>query len=216
MSVNDVWRRIDKQLGVYLKGSFDQIPKEAGVYAWFYPIKVSSYDLNELLRELSQVSNYDAKSGAHPAGKNDIEFNWKTIKVYIEEGIRFNQIPSPVYGAWDGIVNNEEKFLELRKALMSASILMPPLYIGKTINLRNRCSQHLKGGSDEKSGFHQRFEKYAEDKEFTTRKVEDLIFVCIRTQVHENQNNYNNAYDNPHSIVEEILKATARPPYGVK
>ncbi len=212
MSVNDVWRRIDKHLGVYLDGGFDQIPETAGVYAWFYPLRVTTYDLQELIIQFSKVSEYDALSEGAPKSETVIDFNWVSMGVAVEQRAKLKSVPDRVFKAWEAIVENKKMFESIRKALMSASLLMPPLYVGKTSNLRQRCIQHVNGRDEITSNFHKRFSNYAEEEGFPIKEVKDLIFVCVETATEEES--FDNTFMNPHSVVEEILKAVAKPAYG--
>ena len=84
---------------------------------------------------------------------------------------------------------------------------MPPLYVGKAMNLRSRCFQHLDGNS---SDFSERYVKYAEDSKLNARLVSDLILACVRMDGDVS------SVANSEHLVEEILKAAARPPYGIR
>jgi len=214
VSVDDVWRRIDKHLGVYLDGTFDQIPESAGVYGWFYPLRVTTKDLRELISELSKVSDYDALCESKPQSTNNLDFNWITSKVTIKQSLKLKSIPQKVFDAWELYKDDEDLFNQLRKSLMSASLLMPPLYIGKTNNLRTRCMQHVKGTDQDVSDFHQRFETFAKSENFSSQEIQNLIFVCVKTEYDKTDKSMDNTFLNPHSVVEEILKAVAKPPYG--
>jgi len=213
MRVSDVWRQIDRHIDVFTKDNFDLVPDSSGIYAWFYPLKVTGYDLEELIEDLSRVSNYDAKNESSPTQTQYFNFNWSKSKITLEQSHINKKIPENVYNAWNKLIEgeNKEEFFILRKQLMSASILMPPLYIGKATNLRERCYQHRNKNNDCGSNFKIRFENFAKENDFKTKKVEDLIFVCIKT---EEKDEYDNSFHNTRSIVEEILKAVAKPPYG--
>ena len=213
MSINDVWRRIDRHLGVYVDGRFDEVPASPGVYAWFYPLKVPAHDLDNLINELRNVFSYDAILEREGIIESAVDLNWETILFGVSKQNRAKGVPNGIYEEWKCLLDKPEEFKEFRKALMGASLLMPPLYIGKATVLRNRCSQHLVGKKD-KSGFKKRFENFAIDNKLTTKFVKDLIFVCIQTKYKEQ--NSNHGYDNSQSLLEEILKLSAKPPYGIK
>jgi len=97
---------------------------------------------------------------------------------------------------------------QLRRSIMRATILMPPLYIGKAKNLNVRCGQHLRGGSA--SQFHDRFEQYAGVVGSYYKKISDLLFVCIGTteseQTHDQQG--------LEAVIEDIMKCVGKPPYS--
>ena len=101
--------------------------------------------------------------------------------------------------------------------MLVASILMPPLYIGKTNDLRVRCRQHRSSSKQEENNFHNRFENFTRNKklnngkEFLTTKVEDLIFVCIKT---DTIGNLGGDESSTEVLLEEIFKLIATPPYG--
>ncbi len=207
MSISDVWRNIDKHLSVYVKGNFDQVPSVSGVYAWFYPLKVATTNLDDLIKELKVVQNYDAKTEGLFISDTDIPFKWDELNLKVEYKIKNRSLPDDIYQQWESTIKNDADLLEVRKTLMSASILMPPLYIGKTSNLRNRCSQHI--NTDKKGCFTSRFEDFACSRELTTQSVNDLIFVTILAG-----NNKSNGFKDEQSLIEEILKAVAKPSYG--
>ena len=47
MALNDVWRNLDREIGVVYRGRFENVPHEPGVYAWFYPLKITTDDIEE-------------------------------------------------------------------------------------------------------------------------------------------------------------------------
>ncbi|SMN00673.1 hypothetical protein SPONL_1508 [uncultured Candidatus Thioglobus sp.] len=215
MSVDDVWRRIDNHMGVFVKGNYDQVPDGKGVYAWFYPLRVTTKKLDDVIEEFSKVAHYDAISKSIPKSSSVVEFNWSNSRISIKHSIKLKTIAKKVYEAWNLYKENDELFLELRKSIMSASLLMPPLYVGKTKSLRTRCMQHVKGEEGDNSNFHSRYESFAKKHNFSAKEVAELIFVCIRTDYEKYDMEEDGGNMNPHSVVEAILKAAARPPYGI-
>jgi hypothetical protein len=217
MAINDVWRDISKYINVYTSKNFDEVPEVPGVYAWFYPIELPSKDIGDLSLELTSILNYDSGVKDSVSGSADIAFNWKTTKVKISEESNV-KLKSSSKQTWDKLISDEESFLDFRKILLASSILMPPLYIGKTNNLLRRCIEHRKGSGD-KNEFHTRFEQYTETKilengkKFGTQKVEDLLFVCIRTSASSLDDNKENGTE---ELLENILQLIAKPPYSRK
>jgi len=217
VSINDVWRDLDKNIHVFQKTNFDDIPDTSGVYAWFYPIKVKSLELDKLFDEINKVYFYDSLKAGPPHDTVSIDFSWRKIEIDVCE--KTNQtssnLPQDIYTSWETISKNDEKFTILRKILMASSILMPPLYVGKAKRLDERCRQHRKSRG-EKGTFKTRFEEYAKNMNLSVQSVDELIFVCVYTSDIGDEDNLNDSYDNPRSLVEEILKRAARPPYGLK
>jgi len=221
MAINDVWRDISQYINIYTSRNFDEVPSSPGVYAWFYPIELPSTNINDLSLELASILDYDSKIKGNISGEADIEFNWKKTKIQVSEESNVN-LKKSSEEKWNDVISDEESCLNFRKTLLASSILMPPLYIGKTNNLLRRCIEHRKGSgtkSKHKNEFHSRFEQYTQNKvlengkKFNSQKVEDLIFVCIRTDTNEsNQDNENNTEE----LLENILQLIAKPPYSRK
>ncbi len=217
MLISDVWRDVSRYISVYTSRNFDDIPPVPGVYAWFYPIELPSKDINDLAIELTSILNYDSKLQGAVSSEAHIDFNWKKTKVCVSEESTVS-LSSASEREWQHIVSNEEDLQDFRKILLASSILMPPLYIGKTNNLLRRCVEHRKG-IDSKNEFHSRFENFTKmkklenGKNFLSQTVEDLIFVCIRTDLINNRTNYDS---NVEELLENILQLIAKPPYSRK
>jgi hypothetical protein len=217
MALSDVWRDISSYIQVYTSNNFEEVPASPGIYAWYYPIKLPSMDINELGEELSSVLNYDStlKGGKSKTGK--IDFNWKKIEINLAEK-HSNKFPPGILNKWNELSKNTKLVDDLEKIMLVGSILMPPLYIGKTNNLNLRCHRHRTSSSSEENNFHNRFEQFAKGealnkKNLLTHNIEDLIFVCIKTDKLEISGNLDT---NSEELLEEIFKLYARPPYGEK
>jgi hypothetical protein len=205
MPLDDVWKTFQSNVGVYWRGRFDEVPPVAGVYAWFYPLRVTSYDLTEFLDEMRRVHLFDARARSVPCTSGRSRLGWSQVQWNLHLTNPTSLIPRSIEDAWQHAAANPECFDELRRVLLRSSLLMPPLYVGKAVNLRNRCSDHTSGSSD----FSSRFENHAEQVSFSARRVVDLLFVAMRTeQVSERS-------ADTEALVEHVLKLIARPPYGV-
>lgn len=219
MPMDDVWRDVSNYINIYTSRNFDDVPDRPGVYAWFYPIELPSMDIDDLAVELSSILNYDSKLKDEPSGHTKIPFNWKDTEVNVSE-VPHCKVPSHAYDKWDKISKDKESLLHLRKIMLVSSILMPPLYVGKTNNLLRRCNEH-RSSSKDKNGFHNRFEEYTKTKKlingkgFNSKTVEDLIFVCIKTDFNESHKDLEED-GKFEDLLEEILKIIAKPPYGEK
>lgn len=205
MPIDDIWKTFHKSLGIYWKGQFDLVPQSNGVYAWFYPLRVHSYDLEEFLKDIQSVHLYDPKQGKEPTATGEHRFGWSRLHWQAELKDPNINLKQTVERTWKDISENEASFDKLRRTLLQASLLMPPLYVGKTIDLRTRCAQHTSGGSD----FAKRYERRAIELNLQSPRVRDLLFVTVRTsEIHTS--------DVPtEELIEDILKLVSRPPYGV-
>jgi hypothetical protein len=112
-----------------------------------------------------------------------------------------------MHARWQSITSDQAMFEAFRHSLLKSSLLMPPLYVGKTHDLRTRCGQHLAGSAG--NDFHKRFETFAAERSLPAREVTDLILVTISTALE--------SVDPPppmEDVLEAALKAIAAPPYS--
>ena len=71
----------------------------------------------------------------------------------------------------------------------------------------------------DENNFHNRFEEFTKNKilkngkKFLHQNIEDLIFVCIKTDTFENLGKSDTNFE---EILEEIFKLLANPPFGKK
>ena len=207
LRLNDIWRKVDTEVLFFTEETFQNVPKYPGVYAWFYPLRIVTKDLNEFIKEVEIMLDYDWKTKGIPERETNIEFSWERINQKTEvqrKKINLDKFKS----MWNQIENDEHKFDEFRKIIMRSSILLSPLYVGKAENLYIRCQQHINGNSTENS-FHNRFEDYAKKNNATANKVSDLIFVTLKTGEDPNIG------VQTEKLVEEILKCLVKPKYSI-
>jgi hypothetical protein len=205
MPLDDVWKNLEHNIEIHWTGRFDEVPEAAGVYAWFYPLRVTSLDLGDFIAEVRKVHLYDARTESPPKTNSRSRLGWSVLDWSAEFQSPEVDPPWKMQQAWEKIAGDSSAFENLRRVLLTASLLMPPLYVGKAVDLRTRCHQHLSGAS----GFADRFERYADSAGFHARRVQDLVFVAIRTEA------IGTSEDEAEKLVEEILKLVGRPPYGV-
>lgn len=206
MPLDDVWKTFQSSVGIFWKGRFDEVPPTPGVYAWFYPLRVTSFELDEFLREVRRVHLYDARTGREPYAGGINRVGWSSLHWTASLNNPDVRLSDDVRAAWEKLASEPAEFDKLRRVVLRASLLMPPLYVGKAINLRNRSSQHLSGRSD----FASRFEHRAGELDLHASRVRDLLLVTLRTEEIGTENT------GTERLVEEILKSVAKPPYGVQ
>jgi hypothetical protein len=210
MAIADVWFNLEKDFRVFWKGHFDKVPAAPGVYAWFYPLRITSVDPEPFLSDLSSVLAYDASSQGPLRQELRSRLGWNLLDLHLSIAPAPLPLSSDLRAQWSRLVSTPESFEQLRKVLMKSSLLMPPLYVGKTVSLAARCRQHIDGlgGND----FHHRFEAYANSVPLHTRSVSDLLFACVRTT----QEEATAEAESMESLVEEILKRACQPAYSLK
>lgn len=205
MPLDDVWKTFNRSIGVHYTGRFSEVPPFPGVYAWFYPLRVTSHELETFLEEVRSVHLFDASKNSIPHAGGVSPFGWSKLDWRVALGNREASLPAQVRATWRRLAEDEAAFDELRRVLLRASLLMPPLYVGKSVNLSVRSSAHLDG----RSAFANRYETRAKEIGLRARRVRDLILVTLRTEAVGGET------DEAERLVEEVLKLVARPPYGV-
>ena len=211
-NLNDVFRNLGNSVGVFWKGRFDRVPASPGVYAWFYPLRINSYNLEDFVGEVHRIQSFDAVCRGEAVANLKHYFAWRTVGLRLKVTPRKFTLPPGVEDSWDRIVQDPDRFERLRRVVLRSTILMPPLYVGKTVNLNVRCQEHIHGTG--KGDFHTRFESFAEGVRTPCRRVSDLLFFCVETDEVV-------PTDDPdrvplEDVVEEILKFTCNPVYSVK
>jgi hypothetical protein len=95
---------------------------------------------------------------------------------------------------------------------MEASILMPPLYVGKADYLKARYSQHVAGVGGGANVFHTRFTRFATSQDIPL-SVQDLLFVCIKADP-TIESVFRGA--NLNILLEHVLMLLCRPPFSMR
>lgn len=215
MVLNDIWRTIGDEVGFFYEANFDEVPSSPGIYAWFYPLRILSRSEDELARFVSNVQallNYDAVDRAAPSREAELPMSWWSWSIVAGKKPKPFHLSAPFKQAWIQIANSDELFLDFQQSLLKASILMPPLYVGKADNLNIRCGQHLSDTSGANT-FHNRYEHFARHLNLPLRSVRQLIFACVRTGNQSQQGPH--SVPQVHELIEGIMKSICAPPYGL-
>jgi hypothetical protein len=217
MVLNDVWRTIGDEVGFFYEKTFDDVPSSAGVYAWFYPLRIFSRTpegLEQFVTEVQTLLNYDSESEGPSERTGLIPVVWWSWALAASRIPKPLQLSDSLRRAWGEICAREDLYSDFQKSLLKASVFMPPLYVGKADNLNTRCGQHL-SGSDSANDFHRRFEDFARRLNLRVRNVRQLVFACVRTGATVDE-----APGLPispmHELVESIMKSICAPPYGMR
>lgn len=209
MRLNDIWRNVNQEIGFYVRGTFDKVPRLPGIYAWFYPLRVTTKDPFAFINEVNTILNYDAFVEDKPYINTSNELSWERFLINFKREYKEPNLDN-FMNIWNTAINSESTYNHLRRIIMKASIFMPPLYVGKTVNLFNRCSQH-RNGNDINNNFSKRYSDFTNKHNLKNNKVSDLLFVTISTKEELEFDDY---IEDTESLVEEILKHLSKPAYS--
>jgi len=202
--------RADGRLGFYTTRTRNQIPEFPGCYAWFLPLWLYREDLDELMQIVSGLLSYDKD----PEKVVNAPFTWDTIKLRVSR--RANIRPNEnISETWKRILKEPEAKRALQQTLMEASLLMPPLYVGRTNNLKRRYLEHTTAGNQDSNTFRSRFTEQVA-KLGLKIGVSDLLFICIRTPQNTNQIFEKFDENEIESLIEQILMQFCRPPFSLR
>ena len=196
---------VDGRLGFYTKETRREVPELPGCYAWFLPLWFYRENLDELMRVVGELVAYDQVSEREV----DVPFTWESVNLQVRRDVSF-QATDDVRATWDHICADEPKRQALQQILLEASLLMPPLYVGRTGNLKRRYIEHTT-----RSAFHSRFTDYVA-KLGIKIDVSDLLFVCIKTERELDKVLSGVAQNDFDKLIERVLMQFCRPPFSLR
>ena len=153
MQLTDIWRDVAKSIKFYTKETASMIPERPGIYGWFLPLWLYKDDIKELVKIISKLYLYDAKSRGVPERKSESDFNWEKILITLTKSYK-TDFSEDLQRNWDMFIDDPGSRHVSEENLMQASIFLPALYVGKTNNLLARYNQHVSGSSSMKNEFH--------------------------------------------------------------
>ena len=201
---------VDGLLGFYTKETKDKIPELPGCYAWFLPLWFYRSNLDELMQLVSGVLDYEQD----PEKEVEAPFTWESVKLRVRRGAAI-QTSDSVRATWERLLADDHAHGALQDTLMRASLLMPPLYVGRTRNLRRRYLQHTIKSDKSKNDFHSRFAECAAALQLQL-SVSDLLFVSVRTEYELSQVLSDVAQDDTELLIEQMLMQFCRPPFSLR
>jgi len=215
-SLNEELKFMHEKVKYFTFENFSKIPSKPGVYAWFYPLRIKNSDLHSFIEDLNKVNDFltdkDNKycsSVNFSAGWNDYQFS--NIHEPLDKTKDFIKKWNELYE--HAILSGDFKVVDsIKRLIFISSILMKPLYVGKSINLNRRCQEHLSNNKTNSNTFHNRFCEFALKKNLNCKRIDDLIFASIVTNDFEdvNQSTENEA------MIERILINLIKPLYSVR
>lgn len=199
---------VDGRLGFYTQETRELIPEQPGCYAWFLPLWIYENDLNELMKIVGEVYGYEQDPERTPS----VEFTWTSVDLRVGLHSRVRPIAEDLNTTWSRIIADDEAKEALEQLLLESSLLMPPLYVGRTGNLKGRYQQHV-AGTRGRNDFHARFSDCIAKSDFSLT-MSDLLFVCVST--HDELTKRLDEFPGVERLIEQILMQFCRPPFSLR
>ena len=198
------------RLGFYTRETQHKIPEGPGCYAWFLPLWFYREDLPEMMHLVGSVVGYEQQ----PERQVQAAFTWDVIKLGVRRDADL-QVPPAVRDTWTRVWADSEGRKALQQIVLEASLLMPPLYVGRSKSLRQRYLQHTSGGGQHKNTFHKRFADCAARLDLKI-SVSDLWFVCIQTDPASLKQLKRAGAEDVEALIEYMLMQFCRPPFSLR
>lgn len=154
---------------------------------------------------------YDPKTGSYSDEQVSCNLNWDEIHLHVRRTPTAAITPA-LRQLWEKTITKPQKRGVLERALMEATIFMPPLYVGKANNLQRRYWQHVNGTATDANSFHKRFSEFVVGHDIMLA-VSDLLFVCIGTTFDEDSRLERLGIN---ELVEQLLMRLCRPPFSIR
>ena len=199
------------RLGFYTKETRDLIPEASGWYAWFVPLWIYCDDFDSFVHTVNGLFDYEQV----PKRQVDVSFNWESVRLCLRRGARPAKTDSRIARTWSELILRDDAKHALQQTLLEASLLMPPLYVGRTSNLRYRYLQHIKLRSGDENDFHSRFSAHATSVDLKIG-VSDLLYVCIETPAGLRAYFGDSDESDVNKLVERLLMRLCRPPFSIR
>lgn len=198
------------RLGFYTRETQHKIPEGPGCYAWFLPLWCYRDDLADMIDLVGGVFDYESK----PELEVEASFTWDVINLRVRRDST-TQVTSMMRDTWARIRSDPDGRKALEQMFLEASLLTPPLYVGRTKGLKQRYLQHTSTGGQSRNDFHRRFTDCVSRLDFKI-SVSDLWFVCIQTDPTSTSQLKRIAGDDVEALIEFVLMQLCRPPFSLK
>jgi len=208
-----LWLDVSKVIGFFTKESASRIPEDPGCYAWFLPLWRIGTDISAFIDFVDRFLLYDAGVKGNRSGSCSIHFTWETYNLEASaSSCPRATISDARQQRWAEMINNPKDRNVFDSALMRASILLPPLYVGKANNLKIRYADHVFGRGSEDDNFFSRFSAFSSENQIGL-EVSDLLFVAIPFPRAEEETLEKSRLN---ELLEYIINRLSRPPFGIR
>ena len=201
----------DSRLGFYTIETQERIPALPGCYAWFLPLWLYVDSLDKIVERVMKIVDYEPK----PEKTVSAEFQWQSVEFGVQHRARLRSVSEGDRATWQRLVANPPGRDALERCLLEASLLMPPLYVGRTNNLRRRYLEHTDLVHDDYNKFNKRFLDHMRHLEIKLR-VSDLLFVCVKTPSDLESTLGVYGSGEVESLIEHLLMQFCRPAYSLR
>jgi len=186
----------------------DFVPDSSGFYAWYFPLWLYDSDLVDYIAKVSKVFSYEERTDKDGYVNILHDLNWSSLDLKIKlQGHQINPCSDSLVDDWNEAMSSDEAKSVLEEAMMTASIIMPPLYVGKADNLRSRYEQHATDSS-----FKRRFDSFMRENKINIT-VSELIFCAVKLDPDTNVKMKTRKLN---ELVEQVVMRMAAPPYSQK
>ena len=200
----------ESRLRFYTIQTRHEIPSTPGCYAWFVPLWIYEDDLDKQAKTVSEILHYEYR----PEIRQHAQFTWKTVQIDVRHTSRSRNTDA-MRETWKSLLSEPDAQSELEEMLMAATLLMPPLYVGRTNNLNRRYQEHTDPSRKDKNDFRARFSEHMQ-KLKVRLSVSDLIFACIHTPPRLTTALDKFDPDNIEELIERLLMQFCQPPFSLK
>jgi hypothetical protein len=207
MNLADVWREVPKRIGFFTKETRELIPETPGFYAWFLPLWLYDQNPSRFVQIVESVFLCDRDRPHFAEDEATVQLNWDSIGLAVRR-VATARVSPNLEALWSNVIGNPGLKATFEQALMQASILLPPLYVGKADSLRVRYDQHVSATSL----FCTRFTRYCQHLGLQI-SVTDLLFVCIETPFIVAAEHRDPALN---FLLEQLVMALSRPPFSMR
>jgi len=220
MDKRKLWQNVSDNIQFFTYKTKFKIPNESGLYAWYLPFHIWDGDIFKAVNFYQAAMLYDSgvggantqfQSPGQAKREAEFQFNWDRINVSLEK------LPSSRrtdFSDWNTLKADKESYKSIEEALMKATILSRPLYVGRAKDIKDRYNQHVNG----KTGFYERFSAFIHDfnhniktesDKMITLKVPDLLFAALPI------GNVLERFDKPTTeLIESVLMNILQPPFS--
>ena len=198
------------RLRFYTLETRHEIPSTPGCYAWFVPLWIYEDDLDRLTETVSDILHYDYR----PEKELKAEFTWRTVLLNITQKSRIRNTDT-ARATWKNIMADSEARAEIEQTLLQATLLMPPLYVGRTNNLSRRYQEHTDPSRRDRNDFRARFSEHM-NKLQVPLQVSDLLFACVHTPPLLTETLQRFDQSSIEDLLERLLMHFCQPPFSLK